>query len=327
MSDPSKIETYVSVDTEANGPIPGPHSMWSLGAVARDRAGQELSRFSRTLEDLPGSAGHPDTMAFWAKEPEAHAAARRDPVPPDAAMWAFHDWLRGLPGKVVFAGYPATYDFMFVYWYYWRFVGEMPPFSFSGLDMKTLAMALLRLPYRQSTKKNFPSRWTANLPPHTHEAEGDADEQGIILARMLADLDAPVARLTQDETILVRRLLRDALAGQTLSDAARAVAQRLHEKLRALGPVAQVEYILSEPAYVGRVSQRVDEPVRRPVHPTHRIVGIYGGIVRTCTACEAGGYLLAAPSTLLLAPCPGRPYPRAQLMEDANVVPVDSSAP
>lgn len=262
MSDPSKIETYVSVDTEANGPIPGPHSMWSLGAVARDRAGQEVSRFSRTLEDLPGSTGYPDTMDFWSKNPEAHAAARRGPVSPDVAMWAFHDWLRGLPGKLVFAGYPATYDFLFVYWYYWRFVGEMPPFSFSGLDMKTLAMALLHLPYRQSTKKNFPSRWTANLPPHTHEAEGDADEQGIILARMLADLDAPVARLTQEEVILVRRLLRDAAAGKaSLSERAGEVASRLHDKLRALGPGVQIEYTLSEPTYVGQIPPRQDVPV------------------------------------------------------------------
>ncbi len=324
-----KTETYVSTDIEANGPVPGPHSMWSLGAVARDPKGVVLGRFSVNLEDLPNAEPDPETMAFWARNPEALAAARKDPVPPGEAMTRFATWLRGLPGKVVFAGYPATYDFLFVYWYYWVFVEEMPPFSFSGLDIKTLAMALLRLPYRQSTKKNFPLRWTEGLPPHTHEAAGDADEQGEILARMLAELHAPHARLTQEEVILVRRLLRDAVAGKcSLSDRTREVAVRLHQKLADAGPKVVIEYaVFSAPTYRGRVPAREDLPVTQPVHPTHMIRVLYGGIVRTCTVCEAGGYLLAPPGPLLLAPCPGRPYPRDKLLEDAGASPVDSSAP
>jgi hypothetical protein len=26
-------------------------------------------------------------------------------------------WLKGLPGRPVFAAYPVAFDFMFVYWY------------------------------------------------------------------------------------------------------------------------------------------------------------------------------------------------------------------
>jgi len=37
------------------------------------------------------------------------------------------------PGKPVFVGYPAGFDFLFVYWYLIRFTGESP-FSFSALD-------------------------------------------------------------------------------------------------------------------------------------------------------------------------------------------------
>ena len=50
-------EVYVSTDIEADGPIPGPHSMLSFGSVAFDDAGNELSTFARNLETLPGAAG------------------------------------------------------------------------------------------------------------------------------------------------------------------------------------------------------------------------------------------------------------------------------
>jgi hypothetical protein len=67
-------------------------------------------------------------------------------------------WLKALPGKPVFVGYPAGFDFLFVYWYLIRFAGESP-FSFSALDIKTYAMALLKKDYRKSTKGGMPKHW------------------------------------------------------------------------------------------------------------------------------------------------------------------------
>lgn len=81
-------------------------------------------------------------------------------------------------------GYPAAYDFLFVYWYLIRFAGESP-FSHSALDIKTFAMALLKKDYRASTKRNMPSRWFDPLP-HTHVALDDAIEQGALFCNMLA---------------------------------------------------------------------------------------------------------------------------------------------
>jgi len=74
---------------------------------------------------------------------------------------------------------------MFVYWYLMRFAGESP-FSHSALDIKTFAMAMLRLPYRNSTKRNMPRRWKEDLA-HTHVALDDAIEQGRIFCTMLAE--------------------------------------------------------------------------------------------------------------------------------------------
>ena len=94
-------------------------------------------------------------------------------------------WLNSLPGKPVFVGYPAGFDFLFVYWYLTRFAGESP-FSFSALDIKTYAMALPKKDYRKSTKDGMPKHWF-DPRPHTHIALGDAIEQGALFCNMLAE--------------------------------------------------------------------------------------------------------------------------------------------
>ena len=94
-------------------------------------------------------------------------------------------WVDGLPGMPVFVGYPAAFDFMFVYWYLMRFVGRSP-FSFSALDVKTMAMVMLRKDYRRSTKSAMPRRWFDDLP-HSHVALDDALEQGALFCNMLAE--------------------------------------------------------------------------------------------------------------------------------------------
>jgi hypothetical protein len=91
-------EVYVSVDIEADGPIPGPHSMMSLGAAAF-RPGRRLnerepfkvnrevvSRFAENVETTSGAAGEPDTMRWWAEHPDAWKACRENMQDPKEAM-------------------------------------------------------------------------------------------------------------------------------------------------------------------------------------------------------------------------------------------------
>jgi hypothetical protein len=107
-------EIYVSTDVEADGPIPGPHSMLSFGSAAYTAAKELVGTFTANLETLPGAAGHPDTMKWWQSQPEAWAQTRRDPRDPAEVMRDYLAWLEGLPGKPVFVGYPVAYDFLFV---------------------------------------------------------------------------------------------------------------------------------------------------------------------------------------------------------------------
>jgi hypothetical protein len=178
-------EIYVSTDVEADGPIPGPHSMLSFASAAYKPDKTLVGTFTRHLEPLEGARPDPKTEAWWKTQPVAWAACRSNLQSPAAAMGNYVEWLRGLPGRPVFVGYPASYDFMFVYWYLLRFVGESP-FSHSALDIKTFAMSLMGTGYRDSTKRNMPKRWFDDMP-HTHVALDDALGQGALFCNMLAE--------------------------------------------------------------------------------------------------------------------------------------------
>jgi DNA polymerase III alpha subunit (gram-positive type) len=180
-----KNEVYCSVDIEANGPIPGDNSMLSLGAAAFSPDGKLLSTFSINFQEMEGSKPNKDTMEWWDKNKEAYEVSRQNTVPARQAIGQFVSWVNKLEGKPVFVGYPATFDFMFVYWYIIHF-GLESPFSFSALDIKTYACAIMKTEYRQSTKKNMPKRWFSD-EPHTHVAVEDAVEQGKLFCNMLKD--------------------------------------------------------------------------------------------------------------------------------------------
>jgi hypothetical protein len=178
-------EIYVSTDIEADGPIPGPHSMLSLASAAFRADKTLVATFSANLETLPGASGDPKTMDWWKTQPAAWEACRRELEPPETAMRRYAAWLQSLPARPVFVGYPAAYDFLFVYWYLMRFVGQSP-FSHSALDIKTYAMAMLCKPYRESSKRGMPRHWFDELP-HTHVALDDALGQGALFCNMLAE--------------------------------------------------------------------------------------------------------------------------------------------
>jgi hypothetical protein len=179
------IELYISTDVETDGPIPGPHSMLSFGSAAYAADKRLVATFEANLHTLPNAESHPDTMAWWKTQPEAWAVCREDLREPAEAMRAYVAWLKALGGKPVFVGYPAGFDFLFVYWYLIRFAGESP-FSYSALDIKTFAMATLGTSYRETTKKRMPKQWFDDLP-HTHKAIDDAIEQGALFCNILAD--------------------------------------------------------------------------------------------------------------------------------------------
>lgn len=137
----TRPEIYVSTDVEADGPIPGPHSMLSFASAAMLADKTVVATFSANLETLPGAAGHPVQMQWWKTQPDAWAACRRDLERPEDVMPRYVEWVESLPGKPVFVAFPAGFDFTWMFWYMMRFAGRSP-FGWAALDIKTLGFAL-----------------------------------------------------------------------------------------------------------------------------------------------------------------------------------------
>ena len=181
-------EIYFSCDIEANGPIPIRNSMLSFGCAAFTKEGKLLDTYSANLDLLPESNPDPDTMNWWKTQPEAWAACRKDTRPAEVVMPDFVAWVKKVCGsnnRPVFVGYPTGFDFTHMYVYLIAFAKESP-FSFSALDIKTFAMAILGTDFRDTTKRRFPKHWFGKSR-HTHVALDDAIEQGELFCNILKE--------------------------------------------------------------------------------------------------------------------------------------------
>jgi hypothetical protein len=178
-------DVYISIDIEADGPIPGPtaFSMTSLGAVVVGRP--ELT-FYRELK--------PISERWDPKAAEVSGLDRtkliQEGADPAAAMREFGDWIREVSagGRPVFVGFNATFDWSFVHWYFMHFVGA-DPFGISGLDIKAYYMGALGKPrWSDTTKGNLEDRFRSTIP-HTHNALDDARGQAEVFAKIRAHVE------------------------------------------------------------------------------------------------------------------------------------------
>ncbi|MGI5379208.1 exonuclease [Streptomyces sp. CA-251387] len=181
---------YISVDIEADGPIPGPYSMLSLGAAVsgvQDAGGftaadPEKHTFYRELRPV-SEEFVPEALAVSGLDRERLA---REGLDPALAMAQFSRCVREVSGDAqpVMCGYPASYDWTFLYWYLIRFTGASP-FGHSGcLDMKTMYATKAGLPLRAVAKGIMP-RELLSRRRHTHHALDDAVEQAELFANLM----------------------------------------------------------------------------------------------------------------------------------------------
>src|SRR5258708_9498456 len=94
-------EIYVSTDIEADGPIPGPHSMLSFASAAFRSDKTLVGTFEANLVTLPGAQGDPKTMTWWHGQPEAWAACRKHPRAPAIVLPEYAACLKRLPANPV----------------------------------------------------------------------------------------------------------------------------------------------------------------------------------------------------------------------------------
>src|SRR5436309_1957429 len=123
-------EVYISVDIEADGPIPGDYSMLSIGACV-------VSNLSLTFyrEIQPCSLKYdPEAVKVTG---DLREKCIKDVVHSHYYMQYFDTWVQQLRAgsKAVFVGFKATFDWMFVHWYFVHYLGRSP-FGIAGLDIK-----------------------------------------------------------------------------------------------------------------------------------------------------------------------------------------------
>jgi ribonuclease T len=175
-------ELWISIDVETSGPTPGTGSLLAIGACLVDRP--EIA-FVVDLKPIPGLP--------WSDEAERiHGLSRtyleRAGLEPAAAMSDFVGWVDEQAGaaRPVFVAFNATFDWMWVADYAWRFVGRNP-FGISGLDIKALYLGRHFADVRrwaETTSDDVRRRYPIDLP-HTHGALDDAREQAAMCRAIL----------------------------------------------------------------------------------------------------------------------------------------------
>jgi DNA polymerase III epsilon subunit-like protein len=176
-------EIYVATDIEADGPIPGPYSMLSLGMAVVGHP--ELSHY---VELKPISdAFVPEALAVSGLDRER---LMRDAPTPEAAMQGVAEWLESLAslGEPIFVAAPAVFDGMFVHWYFVKFAGRNPfAVNGAGIDLRSYWMGSRCTTWQATGRSAITEQLGIVPPPHTHNALDDARELAAIFEAMLRD--------------------------------------------------------------------------------------------------------------------------------------------
>jgi DNA polymerase III alpha subunit (gram-positive type) len=165
--------SYVMVDIEADGPIPGDYSMVCFGAVIVE-PGLERSFYGQLA---------PISEA-WIPEALAVSGFTREQTlafdDPKEVMQRFAGWLaKECGGRMLFISDNNGFDWQFINWYFHHFIGRNP-FGFSSQNLGSLYKGLVK-----DTFKNFKH---LRQTKHTHHPVDDAKGNAEALLAMKQEM-------------------------------------------------------------------------------------------------------------------------------------------
>lgn len=169
--------SYIMVDIESDGPIPGDFSMVSFGAVIVSEAldktfyGKLKPVSPNWIPDVLAVSGHSreETLEF---------------DDPKKVMMAFEVWImENSIGHPVFISDNNGFDWMFICWYFHHFTGRNP-FGYSSQNLGSLYKGIvgdvgLNFKHLRDTK-------------HTHHPIDDARGNAEALLKMKTDLNLKI---------------------------------------------------------------------------------------------------------------------------------------
>ncbi|MDQ8190918.1 exonuclease domain-containing protein [Roseibacillus persicicus] len=165
--------SYIMVDVESDGPIPGDYSMICFGAVVvedgltRRFYGQLRPISDQFIADALAVSGfsREETLAF----PE-----------PQEVMESFAKWLGEVGSdRLMFVSDNNGFDWQFINWYFHHFTG-CNPFGFSSTNLGSFYKGLV-----QDTFKNFKH---LRKTKHTHHPVDDAKGNAEALLAMKKEM-------------------------------------------------------------------------------------------------------------------------------------------
>jgi DNA polymerase III epsilon subunit-like protein len=170
--------SYIMVDIESDGPIPGDYSMVCFGAVVVEPG---LSRtFYGRLKPISES---------WNPESLKVSGFTREQVlafdDPKEVMQRFAAWLSSLRTKrLIFISDNNGFDWQFINWYFHRFLGKNP-FGFSSQNLGSL--------YKGLAKDTFVTFKHLRKTAHTHHPVDDARGNAEALLHMKERMGLKIA--------------------------------------------------------------------------------------------------------------------------------------
>ncbi len=170
--------SYIMVDIESDGHIPGDYSMISFGAVIVDEA---LDRtFYGKLKPISEQ---------WIPEALAVSGHSREETlqfdDPKEVMQRFAKWIKtNSKGRPVFISDNNGFDWMFICWYFHHFMNENP-FGHSSQNLGSLYKGLVN-----DTFKNFKH---LRVTKHTHHPVDDAKGNAEALLTMKKEMNLSIS--------------------------------------------------------------------------------------------------------------------------------------
>ncbi len=174
-------ETYISVDVETAGPIPGAYSLLSIGACVVGNNDEEFYTEVQPIND----AYIPAAIEVVGKSLDEFARSGRAP---EKAMIFFREWIKKISSDTspIFVGFNAPFDWSFINWYFHTYLGENP-FGISGIDIKSFYMGMSGCTWKDTKSSHIPAKFKGRSS-HTHNALDDAKEQAEMFDLMLKSL-------------------------------------------------------------------------------------------------------------------------------------------
>jgi DNA polymerase III epsilon subunit-like protein len=161
--------SYVMVDVEADGPVPGLYSMVSLGAVIVTPA---LDRTFYGQVRPISEQWVPEALAVSGVSREQHAGFDD----PGEVMARFGGWVAAQAGRrPIFISDNNGFDWGFVNYYFHRFLGKNP-FGHSSQNLGSL--------YKGVVKDTFANFKHLRVTRHTHHPVDDARGNAEALLRI-----------------------------------------------------------------------------------------------------------------------------------------------